>query len=91
MSGSSGRPRTSSSSTRRTAQRARWHDEAGEPILYGPYKSWPHKPDGTLRALTMALVVISCRAKWLGYGRRPKGLRTAWSEALKCEVLFRSV
>lgn len=69
----------------------RWHDEGGEPILYGPYKGWPHDSKGLRNPPRLTLVVTSCRAKWLGYGRRPKGLRTAWCEKLKCEVLFRSV
>jgi hypothetical protein len=75
----------------RDAAAGRWHDDGGEPILYGPYKSWPHKPDGTLKTLTLALVVTSCRPQWVGYHRRPKGLRAGWSEKLKCEVLFRSL
>ena len=75
----------------RDAKVGRWHDDGGEPILYGPWKSWPHNPDGTLTALTMTLVVTSCRPQWSGYHRRPKGLRAGWCEKLKCEVLFRSL
>jgi hypothetical protein len=63
----------------------RWHDDGGEPILYGPFKSWPEDTH------QLTVVVSSCRGQWLGWHRKPKGLRTGWCESLQCDVLFRSV
>jgi hypothetical protein len=63
----------------------RWHDDGGEPILYGPYSGWPQ--DVTM----LTLVVTSRRPKWMHYHKRPVGLRAGWSTKLGREVLFRSV
>lgn len=63
----------------------RWCDDGGEPILYGPFKSWPED------AHQLPIVVTSMRGQWQGWHRKPKGLRTGWCEKLGVEVLFRSV
>ena len=60
----------------------RWHDDGGEPILYGPYSSWNTVPD------LLLVTVTSLRPKWLGWGRRPKGLVQGFSEKLNREILF---
>lgn len=67
------------------AKEGRWHDEGGEPIIYGPYKGLPFDVEST------EVVVTSLRPAWKGMGHRPKGLRSGFSEALGCEVLFQSV
>lgn len=68
------------------AAAGRWHDDGGEPILYGNYGGWPKD------CTRMTLVVTSCRPQWNhGWHRRPKGLRAGWCEKLKREVLFRSL
>lgn len=70
----------------RAADRAagRFHDDGGEPILYGKYSSWPDGVD------TVTLVVTSRRPTWEGWGRRPKNLRAGFSEKLNRQVLFQT-
>lgn len=66
------------------AAAGRWHDDGGEPILYGPYSGW-------VQAGVDRLTVTNVRARnitWLGYGRRPKGLRAGFCAKLGREVLF---
>lgn len=65
-------------------QAGRWCDDGGEPILYGPFKSWP---EGTHQ---LALVVTSMRGQWSGWHRKPKGLRTGVTKD-GLVVLFRSL
>jgi|SRR5579863_3719215 len=67
------------------ARAGRWHDDGGEPILYGPYSSWSVT---TLPTLTVRITAL--RPKWVAYRQRPKGLRAGWCELLKREVLFKS-
>jgi len=67
------------------ARNGRWHDDAGEPILYGAYGGWTLVPPSD----ELDLVVTSLRPKnWLGWGRRPKGLTSGFSYELGREVLF---
>lgn len=67
------------------AAAGRWHDDGGEPILYGAYSGWPED------AHQLTVRVTSCRGKWSHWNRKPKGLRTGWCESLNREVMFRSV
>ncbi len=62
----------------------RWCDDGGEPILYGPYNGWPEN------LMELTLTVTTCRPDWLGYRKRPKGLREGYSTTLQRVVLFRS-
>ena len=61
----------------------RWCDDAGETILYGKYGCWE-----LVDATELTITVTALRAKWKGYGRRPKGLMAGWSQRLNREVLF---
>lgn len=66
------------------AKAGRWHDDGGEPILYGTYASW--NTAGVDR-----LTVTNVRARnitWQHWGRRPKGLRAGFCKKLGREVLF---
>lgn len=66
------------------AAAGRWHDDGGEPILYGPYSGW-----NAISELDMLHVTVtSLRPKWLGWGRRPKGLVQGFSKKLDREILF---
>ena len=67
----------------RDHKNGRWHDDGGEPILYGKYDGWP----ADLRMITVK--VSSLRPEWQGYGSRPKFLRGGWCLELEREVLFR--
>lgn len=70
------------------AKAGRWHDDGGEPILYGPYSGWSLLGDDD----TVEVVMTSKRPKgWLGYGRRPKGLCGGFCPKLNRPVLFRTV
>jgi hypothetical protein len=62
----------------------RWHDDGGEPILYGKYMGIPSFLDA------IDVVVTSLRPRWVGYNRRPKNLRAGYSAELKREVLFQA-
>lgn len=68
------------------AEAGRWHDDAGEPILYGAYSGWSSLEE--LDMDTIEVTVTSLRPKWNHYTRRPKGLVGGWCEALNREVLF---
>lgn len=65
------------------ADAGRWHDDAGEPILYGAYSGWT-----ALDVDTIEVTVTSLRPKWNHYTRRPKGLVAGWCDSLNREVLF---
>ena len=65
------------------ADSGRWHDDAGEPILYGAYSGWT-----ALEVDTLEVTVTSLRPKWNHYTRRPKGLVAGWCDSLNREVLF---
>jgi hypothetical protein len=67
------------------AKAGRWHDDGGEPILYGAYASWP---EGTHQ---VTVRVTSCRVQWRHWNRKPTGLRLGWCESLDREVIFRCV
>ena len=67
------------------AAAGRWHDDGGEPILYGPYSGWP---EGTHQ---VTVRVTSCRPQWRHWNRKPRGLRVGWCESLNREVMFRSL
>jgi len=71
----------------RDAAAGRWHDEGGEPIIYGPYSGWPREEFYDNRDLRVT--ITSTRPKWLGWRKRPKGLRAGWCEELEREILFR--
>lgn len=60
----------------------RFYDDGGEPILYGTYMDFPRGVD------TLEVTVTSLRAKWEGWQKRPKNMRTGYCAALKREVLF---
>lgn len=67
------------------AAAGRWHDDGGEPILYGAYSGWMLLGDDQ----TIEVTVTAMRPKgWLGWGRRPKNLRGGWCEKLQRSVLF---
>jgi hypothetical protein len=68
------------------AAAGRWCDDGGEPIIYGPYSGWNHDQPAQFH-----VTVTAMRPKWLGWGRRPKGLRAGWCEELNREILFKSV
>ena len=68
------------------AAAGRWHDDGGEPILYGAYGGWNHDMPEHFH-----VTVTAMRPKWLGWGRRPKGLRAGFCTELKREILFKSV
>lgn len=72
----------------RDAKAGRWHDDGGEPILYGPYTGWNGAHGATLFEGCLTLKVTGMRPKWLSYHRRPKGLTAGWCEELQREVLF---
>ena len=59
----------------------RFHDDGGEPILYGPYMGLP----AGVNAITVE--VTSFRPKWESYSR-PQFLVAGWSAELGREVLF---
>lgn len=61
----------------------RWHDDAGESILYSPYSGWVDVETNSIE-----VTVTSLRPKWGHYTRRPKGLTAGWCESLNREVLF---
>ncbi len=63
----------------------RWHDDGGEPILYGAYSGWNACED--LKHITV--VVTAMRPKWQGWHRRPMGLRAGFCKRLNREVLFK--
>jgi hypothetical protein len=65
------------------AAAGRFHDDAGEPILYGPYSGWT-----AIEVDTLEVTVTSLRPKWEHYTRRPKGLSLGWCESLQRDVLF---
>lgn len=67
------------------AKAGRYHDDAGEPILYGPFSGW-----NVLDTDLIEVKVTSLRPKWEHYTRRPKGLMSGWCESLNREVLFAS-
>jgi hypothetical protein len=62
----------------------RYHDDGGEPILYGKYSSWPDGVD------TVTVVVTSRRPTWEGWDRRPKNLRAGYCASLDRQVLFQA-
>lgn len=68
------------------AAAGRWHDSGGEPIIYGPYSGWSFEMPEHL-----VVTVTALRPKWLGWNRRPKGLRAGFSAELNREILFKSV
>jgi hypothetical protein len=72
------------------ARAGRWHDDGGEPILYGPYGSWSlvFSPDTFDMQTALVVTVTALRPKWLHYRRRPKGLTAGWSETLQRDLLF---
>lgn len=66
------------------AAAGRFIDDGGEPILYGAYSGW-------VQAGVDRLTVTNVKARnitWLGWGRRPKGLRAGFCKRLNREVLF---
>ena len=72
---------------KKDAEAGRWHDDAGEPILYSPY--------GTTHTLKfygpVEILVTSKRALWTSFARKPKGLCTGFCDQLGREVLFQKV
>ena len=76
---------------KRDRDAGRWHDDAGEPILYGPYTCLMGSPsDRDFAPFSVTLKVTSLRPKWVHYTRRPKGLMAAQSPDVMDgrEVLF---
>lgn len=66
------------------AKAGRWHDDGGEPILYGAYAGW-----NTVGADSLTVTNVRARnITWLGWGRRPKFLRAGFCKKLGREVLF---
>lgn len=61
----------------------RFHDDGGEPILYGPYRSMPEGKE------FLFVEVTSLRPKWLSWNRRPKGLTEGFCKELNRVVLFK--
>ena len=61
----------------------RFHDDGGEPIMYGPYRSMPEGK------LFLFVEVTSLRPKWIHWNRRPKGLTEGFCKELNRVVLFK--
>lgn len=58
--------------------RGRYHDDGGEPILYGPYSKL---------SLDLTVTVTHMRPQWKS-SNRPKGLREGFCANLDRKVLF---
>jgi len=75
------------------ASRGRYHDSAGESIVYGPTCGWfeTARRSGLGDIQIFHVTVTSKRPKWIGWGRRPKNLRAGWCSELNKEILFQAV
>lgn len=78
-------PEELSACRERDVAAGRFHDDAGEPILYSPYFGW-----GELETDTLEVTIRSLRPKWEHWLGRPKGLTSGWCESLQREVLIAS-
>ena len=72
----------------RDIKEGRWHDDAGESILYGPYRS--AFPMSTTVPVSTSVLITSLRPKWVGHSNRPKGLVAGLFGGTGYEVLFTS-
>jgi len=70
----------------RDIKEGRWHDDGGEPLLYGPYRT--AFPMGESSSTATSVLITSLRPKWVGYGRRPKGLVGGLFGGTGREVVF---
>jgi len=70
----------------RDAAAGRWHDDGGEPILYGPYNGFPQ--DVTELEVT---VTLTRNVEWTHWGHKPKFLLegTATIDGVKRIVKFK--
>ncbi len=68
----------------RDAAAGRWHDDGGEPIIYGPYGGWPSGE----KCQFLSVTVTNRRPKWIGWSKRPKRLCAGWCKDLRREILF---
>lgn len=72
----------------RDREQGRHHDDAGEPIIYGPHGSWDLVPTDIT---CLRVTVTSMRPVWIGLGSRPRALRLGHSEELGRDILFQRV
>lgn len=70
-------------------RQGRFHDDGGEPILYGPYTGFYGAYGEDVYDRTYEVEVTSLRPKWLSWNRRPKGLTEGFCKELNRVVLFK--
>jgi hypothetical protein len=70
----------------RDAAAGRWHDDGGEPILYGPYNGFPQD----VNELEVT-VTLTRKVEWTHWGNKPKFLLegTATIDGVKRVVKFK--
>src|SRR4051812_35809537 len=67
----------------RDIKAGRFHDDGGEPILYGKYSGFPQDTH------TMTVKVTGLRANWSHWNKKPKGLCTGWWVEGDKEIIFK--